>query len=262
MSDALEKSLDEIIGESQDSKRSNRSFNRGSSRGSNRDTRGPRSYRSDRRDDRDRPPRRRSPRRNGGGDRDLFRDRDSSEREFRPRQTKIQRLSRGKPYLKISNLNYEITGEMLRQLLETIGPVSFLEMDFDERDHRPTGIAFAGFEDYEADNRRCIREFDGKPAVGRVIDVEEIKPLLVIGRPSSASSGSSRGPRSRGDLYIPNGPKSDRPPRGPRRGRVNAEDLDKELEEYMNRSADKDTTNTTESSGVQADISNEDKMEE
>lgn len=223
------------------------------------------SYRPDRRDGRDRGPRR-DDRRRG----DNFRERGPErERDFKPRQTKVQRLSGGKPYIKISNLSYEISTDDLKSLLETIGPVSFVDIEYDQN-NRSSGIAYAGYVDYEVDNKKAVDEFDGRKAVGQVIDVEEVKPLNILAKPRSEH-------RPRADVYVPGGVnknqsnRSERPLRGerpPRRGRANAEDLDKELEEYMNKSNQTEDSNTAANdSAVAAPVENdniaaEDKMEE
>lgn len=69
-----------------------------------------------------------------------------------------------------------------------------------------------------------MEKFDGRKAVGQIITVEDIRPLNILSvsdRPDSRSGprGKRRGGRER---------PAPRP-------RANAEDLDKELESYMNR---------------------------
>ncbi|CEP22931.1 hypothetical protein BN1211_3390 [Cyberlindnera jadinii] len=188
MADAFEKSLDEIIG---DSRRSER----------------PR-QRQDRRDRRD-VDLERGPRRGGSNS--------YREREYKPRETKLQRLRcvsplGGEPYIKISNLYYELTQQDVEELLERIGKTRFVLVEF-ARDGRSSGVAYASYENPD-DNITAVNKFDGKKAANQIIDVELIKPLVIGG---FNRSRERHNPRSR----------------RPRPKKATAEDLDKELEQYM-----------------------------
>ncbi|ODV71024.1 Yra2p CYBJADRAFT_175540 [Cyberlindnera jadinii NRRL Y-1542] len=189
MADAFEKSLDEIIGDSRDHSRRQRSER-------------PR-QRQDRRDRRD-VDLERGPRRGGSNS--------YREREYKPRETKLQRLSGGEPYIKISNLYYELTQQDVEELLERIGKTRFVLVEF-ARDGRSSGVAYASYENPD-DNITAVNKFDGKKAANQIIDVELIKPLVIGG---FNRSRERHNPRSR----------------RPRPKKATAEDLDKELEQYM-----------------------------
>lgn len=76
-----------------------------------------------------------------------------------------------------------------------------------------------------------MEKFDGRKAVGQHITVEEIKPLRIGLAPRSRDDDSERADiRSRSS-------RENRRERGSRerRKKATAEDLDKELEDYMNR---------------------------
>jgi hypothetical protein len=95
-------------------------------------------------------------------------------------------------------------------------------------------VAYAAYKNPD-DNITAVNKFDGRKAVGQVIDVELIKPLVISGVPG-------RAPRSRGG----------RGGRGERRERPkkpSAEDLDKELEAYMDNKPFAAASSTGESAG-------------
>ncbi|KAH3670256.1 hypothetical protein WICMUC_004909 [Wickerhamomyces mucosus] len=215
-SNILEKSLDEIIGESTESKRR---FSRPSSARYSRPSRDyrPRSYDHGRRDNN-----------KYSSQRDNYRDRYEA-----PRRTKLQRLSDGKSYIKITNLHPEITKDDLEKLLETIGPVAFVEFDLSPSG-RHSGIVHAGFRD-ESLNIHAVEKFDGRKAANQIIDVEEIKPLTISSRPRH-DTYAPRNSTSRSSRPIQ---RDNRPRKHERKPRTNVDDLDRELEEYMKTSSSK-----------------------
>lgn len=100
----------------------------------------------------------------------------------------------------------------LQELLERIGKTRFVLVEF-ARDGRSSGVAYASYENPD-DNITAVNKFDGKKAANQIIDVELIKPLVIGG---FNRSRERHNPRSR----------------RPRPKKATAEDLDKELEQYM-----------------------------
>lgn len=143
----LDKSLDEIIGESKSSRdqlRNGRHDNNrrgGSRRGVSK------SFKS----------------RRGG-----HRERDSHP----PPNREIEELSGGRPYLRISNLNYELTEQDIHQLFSQIGDVSFCRIEIDTQGNSK-GIAYVGYVNAD-DNDAAIDKFDGRRAAGQVITVKDM----------------------------------------------------------------------------------------
>lgn len=101
----------------------------------------------------------------------------------------------------------------------------------------------------------AVEQFDGKKAVGEIITVEEIKPLHVLAAPRGKREGGRFERRGRNfksrkptveDLdaelnsYMNNEEPVKKPDSSrkntptPRKSKPTAEDLDKELEAYMN----------------------------
>lgn len=94
------------------------------------------------------------------------------------------------------------------------------------RDGRNSGVAYAGYKNSE-DNIAAVNKFDGRKAIGQVIDVELIKPLVIgSARPSSDGRSTGRRPAGRRDDEEPRERRAPKP-------KKTAQDLDKELEAYM-----------------------------
>ncbi|BFZ63831.1 hypothetical protein YB2330_004963 [Saitoella coloradoensis] len=246
MSDALDRSLDEIIGERRPARGPRRGPGPDRSRGGGRSTpydkpdRAPRngdSWSHDRYDGRDG--------RGGGG----------GERTFADRIGGGERRDRDAPArLRVSNVHYDLTQDDLTQLFARIAPPISVRLTYDNAG-RSTGIAYVVYESI-ADARDAIRQFDGQKAAGQPLAIS----LDGSGAPGGHGfRGRSRSPprRGHGDSYRPGA--GDRAPGAPRgrgrgrglsgRGRERGErgkarpaktqdDLDRELEEYLNGRGD------------------------
>lgn len=100
------------------------------------------------------------------------------------------------------------------------------------RDGRSSGIAYAAYNNPD-DNVTAVNKFDGRKAVGQVIDVELIKPLVIGGSRGGRGGREARGRGGRGGR----GGRAERGEEDRERRskpkKTTAEDLDKELEAYM-----------------------------
>lgn len=262
-SNILEQSLDDIIGEKQHQRkfvpsrrRGNPNFRRGGG-GAGVSSRGNRHH-----------PYRSNP--------SIRRDTDSyiprpavSSSSSIPKQVSL--LANGRPTLRIKNIHPELNGEDLSNLFSSISPVDFVKFD-DDNDT----IAYICFQnDCERSNLEAIAKFDGKKAMGKLLIVENTTSLLDrIDTRNINHRITSNGPlHSSHRSYSHSHPRGTssgrRPPRERKVGgktraaKKTAEDLDKELENYMGNTTDTldqeldnymqetTTTNTNEPSGEQ-----------
>lgn len=118
--------------------------------------------------------------------------------------------------VQITNLSYEISRDELGDLFAEIGPVRAVKMEYN-RAGRPTGVAYVKYESY-SDARNAVEAFDGKTAAGEPITVQ-IRPI-----PSSRTRGDTS---STSDRVRESG-------RPPAPAKKTAEELDAELDAYMN----------------------------
>lgn len=239
-SNILEQSLDDIIGEKQQHQHQ-RKFIPSRRRGNPNFRRGGASSRGNRHH-----PYRSNPSNRRDTDSYIPRPSSFSSSSSVPKQVLI--LANGRPTLRIKNIHPELNGEDLSNLFSSISPVDFVKFD-DDNDT----IAYICFQnDCERSNLEAIEKFDGKKAMGKLLVVENTTSLLdridtrnlnnriKIGSSLSNSSyshprGISSGRRPPRERKI--GGRSARP------AKKTAEDLDKELENYMH-----ETTTTTEPS--------------
>ncbi|ODV76919.1 uncharacterized protein CANTADRAFT_27653 [Suhomyces tanzawaensis NRRL Y-17324] len=198
MSDILEKSLDDIIGENKSNKRGSSSRRGGLAR-KNPSSRVNKPGRASR------PPPTRNPR--------------SSPNSGLPRE--IVSMAGSRPVLRVRNIHPELNGEDLSNLFGTISPVDFVKFD-----NKNDSIAYVCFQrDNARSNGEAIAKYDGKKAMGQLLGVE------------SATSLAAR----IGSLPVRNQPRS-APARAPKPAKPkrakpvkkSADDLDNELEAYMN----------------------------
>ncbi|KAI5951052.1 hypothetical protein KGF54_004126 [Candida jiufengensis] len=269
MSNILEKSLDDIIGEKE---QSHRRFIPTRRRGAplpnhHRSSRFPPSRPSSRpipinhRETRD------------SRDRDVYIPRSSSTTSSSIPKDVLQ-LANGRPTLRLKNIHPELNGEDLNNLFSTISAVDFIKFD----DLNDT-IAYICFQqDNDRSNQEAIIKYDGKKAMGKILIVENTTSVSLADRIKSnpihkkenfitsvrpisrgGYRGNSRGIRggSNGGVFknriTPNPKKSAddldkeldsymNPNKNKSNGKKSADDLDKELESYMN------TTNNDEMS--------------
>lgn len=114
-----------------------------------------------------------------------------------------------------------------KSLFETVGETSFVLIEYNHSG-RSSGVAYVGYEDQD-NNETAVQKFDKKKAVGEIISVEEIKPLNVLIAPRGTRSGTPRGSRaSRGETRG-----------GHRTKKPSMDELDEELNRYMNKEDDK-----------------------
>ncbi|KAG4300910.1 hypothetical protein PCK1_002987 [Pneumocystis canis] len=134
--------------------------------------------------------------------------------------------------VRIENLHYELTEDDLNSLFKRIGPVSKLNIKYD-RSGRSTGIAYVNFEKIE-DAHSAINQFNGANAAGQPITLTlDLQPPYkpqkkadsLFNRISSFKVNS---------LYQRRSSNTYRPYRRKNSEYKTQEDLDNELDKYMN----------------------------
>ncbi|KAI1770707.1 RNA-binding domain-containing protein [Hypoxylon cercidicola] len=233
----MDRSLDEIVAESQQSKRGSRPRRGGGGGGGG----------GGRPRERDPYPRdgvRKSTRDDSRHlDSEWVHDRfDDPQSRNRPRYSRRQRSpeqfqdNRGRTKVKVENLHYELTEDDLYGLFKNIGPVRKLELLYD-RAGRSEGIAFVTYES-EAHAKEAVDEFNEANAKGQQIFVTQLKegppqqrrnpfdtahmpgrPLAErITRPRSYSPRRLSNRDRDVDRYVPGGGNRSRSPLPRRRG--------------------------------------------
>lgn len=121
--------------------------------------------------------------------------------------------------------------------------------------------------DRYGDAKSAVSQYDGQSALGQrlEVEIEEAGPTPRHGGSGLASRisddarnsgdrGSSSGPRPRGGRGRERAPKTGKPASTARRGPVTAEDLDAELDNYINqRNGDSQTTSEAQGGNQDAD---------
>ncbi|KAG5421245.1 hypothetical protein I9W82_000335 [Candida metapsilosis] len=259
MSNILEKSLDDIIGE----KKPERKFTptsrrgRGRGRGGGGGAGGPSSARFHRQH-RSPPYSRRQP--------DVYIPRGSPAAEG-PRVSSsippdVLQMANGRPTLRLKNIHPELNGDDLNKLFSTINDVDFIK--FDERNDTIAYICFQ--RDCERSNLEAIEKYDGKKAMGKILIVENtisladritLAPRPVTRERREGGHGRERfiggggRERGRGGLRGRISTRGGKPGRGSA-PKKSAEDLDKELSEYMGNTGE--TNGASEQEAVDADL--------
>ncbi|KAI0489816.1 hypothetical protein F4859DRAFT_168035 [Xylaria cf. heliscus] len=235
----MDRSLDEIVAESQARKRGNRPRRGGGGSSTSGGSRQPRERERERERERDSYPRdgvRKSTRDDRRGlDSDWvhdkfegFHSRDRTRNQRRRHSPEPVQDSRGTK-LKVENLHYDLSQSDLEGLFSKIGPVVKLELLYD-RAGRSEGVAFVTYE--SRDNALdAIREFNGANAKGQPIRITIVSSqsrrnpfdsATVPGRPLAEriTRPRSLSPNDRGiDRYVPEGGRRSHSPRPRRRGR-------------------------------------------
>jgi RNA recognition motif-containing protein len=97
--------------------------------------------------------------------------------------------------LYVGNLPYETTESDLRELFESSGPVSAVNLVRDRATGQARGFAFVEMADAEG-AERAIRELDKHQYGGRNLTVNEAKPMVPRGSGGSGfGGGGGRGQR-------------------------------------------------------------------
>ncbi|ODV93467.1 hypothetical protein PACTADRAFT_52048 [Pachysolen tannophilus NRRL Y-2460] len=179
----------------------------------------------------------------------------------------VEQLSGGRPYLRITNLNVELTENDIHDLFSKIGRVAFCRIDYDTAGYSK-GVAYVGYDDPSL-GKVAIDQFDGRKAAGQVISIEDSTPLserihLAPAKPGvglrARSKHAGNKPISKNgnkrktaeeldaelESYFEN--KNDETPQ-----EVERHELDKELDNYMH---DGDQQATTSATGVSGATSN------
>ncbi|EGW32312.1 uncharacterized protein SPAPADRAFT_61389 [Spathaspora passalidarum NRRL Y-27907] len=211
MSDILEKSLDEIIGEKKKDPR-----------------RGPRPG----------PPRRfrgghASFSRGGGAQHGKIHKQRPAGHHGHPKRLNYSSLPRdiaslagSRPVLRVKNIHPDLNGEDLSQLFGNISPVDFVK--FDAENDSNAYVCFHN--DNAKNNAEAIEKYDGKKAMGKILIVENAVSLA----DRISSLPVRRQPVTPAALKHHKKPVG----KGRRRSKPSVEDLDKELNAYMNADAD------------------------
>lgn len=138
--------------------------------------------------------------------------------------------------IKIVNLHPELTTEDLTQLMETVGPTTRVEIKYNTHG-KSIGVAFVEYE-FGRDAMEAIKRFDGRLAAGQIISVSSTMPLI-----DRIGGRAEPRPRRRNPKPVTvegngNGnAKPDGNPKPKRKERKTLEDLDNELNMYMNGEA-------------------------
>ncbi|KAI0869358.1 hypothetical protein GGS24DRAFT_479044 [Hypoxylon argillaceum] len=232
----MDRSLDEIVAESQARKRGNRG-QRGGGGGGHSGGNGSSSSRQPRQ--RDSYPRdgvRKSARDDRRGlDSDWvhdkfegFHSRDQPRNSYRRRSPGSASDGRGTK-IKVENLHYDLSESDLEGLFSKIGPVAKLELLYD-RAGRSEGVAFVTYESRD-DAMDAMREFNGANAKGQPIHMTIVSSAprrnpfdtaQMPGRPLAEriTRPRSLSPNDRGiDRYVPEGGRRSHSPKSRRRGR-------------------------------------------
>ncbi|KAI1657882.1 RNA-binding domain-containing protein [Daldinia decipiens] len=222
----MDRSLDEIVAESQHKKRGSRPRRGGGGRPRERDSYPRDGVRKSTRDD--------SRNLDSEWVHDKFDDPSSRNRPRHPRQRSPDRFqeTRGTK-VKVENLHYELTEDDLDGLFNKIGPVVKLELLYD-RAGRSEGTAFITYENRD-DAMEAIKQYDNANAKGQPIRLSVVSsaprrnPFDTAHMPGRSLAESITRPRSlsprryserdRGvDRYVPGGGSRSRSPLPRRRG--------------------------------------------
>lgn len=128
-----------------------------------------------------------------------------------------------------------MTNEDLTQLMETVGPTTRVEIKYNTHG-KSIGVAYVEYE-FGRDALEAIKRFDGRLAAGQIIGVSSTMPLIdrIGGRAEPRSRRRNPKPAVEGNG---NGnAKAAGNPKPKRKERKTLEDLDKELNMYMNGEA-------------------------
>ncbi len=93
----------------------------------------------------------------------------------------------------ISNLPYRVTGEDLKQLFSTVGPVSYVYLPIDQTTGKQRGFAFLDFNE-RAHAEEAVRRFNNHMFMGRPMAVSEARARE--DRPRAGSSSGRTPPPS------------------------------------------------------------------
>ncbi|ABN64508.1 predicted protein [Scheffersomyces stipitis CBS 6054] len=239
MSDILEKSLDEIIGENKSSRRPHRRSGGPSRRGNqSRIQKTPYT--------RERPT--------------------NSHSNYRPSSSSslpgyIREMSHSRPVLRVKNIHPDLNGEDLSNLFGNISAVEFVKFD-----NRDDSVAYVCFEtDNTRSNAAAIEKYNGKKAMGNVLVVESATSLAdrISGLPTNTriirgKNGPAPGGRERKIGQTPGGRERKKKEPRPKHVKKSAEDLDNELTAYMNNGGDSGATESAETDSQNIDQSMKD----
>ncbi|KAI1306935.1 hypothetical protein F5Y03DRAFT_132520 [Xylaria venustula] len=157
-----------------------------------------------------------------------FHSRDNGGNSRRRRYPELAQDGRGTK-IKVENLHYDLSESDLEGLFRKIGPVARLELLYD-RAGRSEGVAFVTYESRD-DALDAIREFNGANAKGQPIRItlhasaprrNPFDTAIVPSRPLAdrITRPRSLSPNDRGiDRYVPEGGRRSHSPRPRRRGR-------------------------------------------
>ncbi|KAG4304802.1 hypothetical protein PORY_001855 [Pneumocystis oryctolagi] len=134
--------------------------------------------------------------------------------------------------VKIENLHYELTEDDLNGLFKRIGPVTKLKIKYD-RSGRSTGIAYVNFEKIE-DARNAISQFNGANAAGQPITLTlDLQPPHKQQRKTNSLFNRISNFKVK-SLYERKSLNKYRPHKREENKYKTQEDLDNELDKYMN----------------------------
>lgn len=91
----------------------------------------------------------------------------------------VEERARGRPLLRVKNIDHRLTEDDLAQLFGRVGEVEFVEVVKDLVAARPSGVAYVQFaQQPQRYNAEAIAQFHGKPALGRTLVVESARGLV------------------------------------------------------------------------------------
>lgn len=148
----------------------------------------------------------------------------------------ISNLAGRRPALRIRNIHIDLNGDDLLSLFGTISPVDFIKFD-----NSDDSVAYMCFQrDCSRSNAEAISKYNGKKAMGKALVVESAVSLAdrIMSNPSIRAR-ESRAPDSRTRERRERRPAKERKPREIRErpAKATPDSLDAELDSYMNEAS-------------------------
>lgn len=137
--------------------------------------------------------------------------------------------------MRVKNIHHELTEDDLKSLFEKVADIEFVKFDPNQK-----SVAYVEFKGEDDNIRESIKEsikrFDGKKAMGKILIVEDTKKKTLLDRIKPKHQGRNRNDRNRQRNDHGKARTSAKPNhRKPKRIHKTAEQLDAELNDYMNQ---------------------------
>lgn len=143
--------------------------------------------------------------------------------------------------LHVSNLDYQVTNQDIKQLFSEIGPIKKAAVHYD-KSGRSLGTAEVAFTTREA-AIRAIKRYNQVPLDGRLMIITLVPSSTTQASPSKSRLGiqktrstNTKSPRNKGGRSAGGRSGPAKPKRRQPRKQVTAEELDADLEDYASKS--------------------------